>query len=250
MVLLFSHGGALRLDVECLECELADLGADDVGISDLDEGAESSGLGRDCFYLARRGKRPDRPGDAKHRPVRSVPPRGGFGWQFPPVQGLTAISRRAIEHRPAIEPESRHARPPRQKQRRFRPALRHVSRRQARGVGRRRAGVRAIIADVAARGDAALIEATRKFDRLDLDAKTAARDRGRDRCRREGLRRPDARCARLRARPHRDLSPAADAEGRALHRCARASNSAGAGPRSTPSVSTCRAARRPIRPRC
>jgi hypothetical protein len=26
-VLLFSHGGALRLDVECLECELADLGA-------------------------------------------------------------------------------------------------------------------------------------------------------------------------------------------------------------------------------
>ena len=25
-LLLFSHGGALRLDVECLECELADLG--------------------------------------------------------------------------------------------------------------------------------------------------------------------------------------------------------------------------------
>ena len=45
VVLLFSHGGALRLDVECLECELADLAADDFGISDLDEGAESSGLG-------------------------------------------------------------------------------------------------------------------------------------------------------------------------------------------------------------
>src|SRR5882757_3953309 len=30
---------------------------------------------------------------------------------------------------------------------------------------------RAIVGDVAARGDAALIEATRKFDRLDLDAK-------------------------------------------------------------------------------
>jgi hypothetical protein len=43
-VLLFSHGGALRLDVECLECELADLGADDLGASDLDEGAEPSGL--------------------------------------------------------------------------------------------------------------------------------------------------------------------------------------------------------------
>jgi hypothetical protein len=44
-VLLFSHGGVLRLDVECLECELTDLGADDLGTSDLGEGAESSGLG-------------------------------------------------------------------------------------------------------------------------------------------------------------------------------------------------------------
>jgi hypothetical protein len=44
-VLLFNHGGALRLDVECLECQLTDLGADDLGTGDLDEGAESSGLG-------------------------------------------------------------------------------------------------------------------------------------------------------------------------------------------------------------
>jgi hypothetical protein len=42
VVLLFSSGGALRLDVECLECELADLGADDLGTSEL--GAEPSGL--------------------------------------------------------------------------------------------------------------------------------------------------------------------------------------------------------------
>ena len=42
-VLLFSQGGALRLDVECLECELTDLGADDLGTSDLGEGAEPSG---------------------------------------------------------------------------------------------------------------------------------------------------------------------------------------------------------------
>ena len=42
-LLLFNHGGALRLDVECLECELTDLGDDDLGTSDLD--AESSGLG-------------------------------------------------------------------------------------------------------------------------------------------------------------------------------------------------------------
>ena len=30
-LLMFSHGGALRLDVECLECELTDLGPDDFG---------------------------------------------------------------------------------------------------------------------------------------------------------------------------------------------------------------------------
>jgi len=40
-VLMFSHGGALRLDLECLECELTDLGTDDLGTSDI---GESSGL--------------------------------------------------------------------------------------------------------------------------------------------------------------------------------------------------------------
>ncbi len=34
-LLLFSHGGALRLDVECLECELTDLGTDDLGTSNI-----------------------------------------------------------------------------------------------------------------------------------------------------------------------------------------------------------------------
>lgn len=33
-VLMFADGGALRLDVECLEVELADLGPDDVGVSE------------------------------------------------------------------------------------------------------------------------------------------------------------------------------------------------------------------------
>ena len=33
-VLMFSRGEALRLDVECLECELADLGEDVLGASD------------------------------------------------------------------------------------------------------------------------------------------------------------------------------------------------------------------------
>jgi hypothetical protein len=42
-VLLFSQGGAVRLDVECLECELTDLGADDLGTAELGTGAEPSG---------------------------------------------------------------------------------------------------------------------------------------------------------------------------------------------------------------
>jgi Protein of unknown function (DUF2948) len=42
-VLMFAGGGALRLDVECLECELADLGPDDLGTA-AGEDAESSGL--------------------------------------------------------------------------------------------------------------------------------------------------------------------------------------------------------------
>ena len=41
-LLLFNHGGALRLDVECLECELTDLGADDLGRADI--GTAPSGL--------------------------------------------------------------------------------------------------------------------------------------------------------------------------------------------------------------
>jgi DUF2948 family protein len=45
VLLLFSHGGALRLDVECLECELTDLGPDDFGIGDLGEGATGPGAG-------------------------------------------------------------------------------------------------------------------------------------------------------------------------------------------------------------
>ena len=35
-LLLFAHGGALRLDVECLECELTDLGPDDLGAGGSD----------------------------------------------------------------------------------------------------------------------------------------------------------------------------------------------------------------------
>jgi len=44
-LLMFSQGGALRLDVECLECELTDLGADDLGTDVVGEGAGPSGRG-------------------------------------------------------------------------------------------------------------------------------------------------------------------------------------------------------------
>jgi hypothetical protein len=40
VVLMFAHGGALRLDVECLECELADLGPDDLGASEIGEASD------------------------------------------------------------------------------------------------------------------------------------------------------------------------------------------------------------------
>jgi hypothetical protein len=44
-VLLFGRGEVLRLDVECLECELTDLATDDLGTSDPGDGEVSSGLG-------------------------------------------------------------------------------------------------------------------------------------------------------------------------------------------------------------
>lgn len=37
VVMMFASGGALRLDVECLECELADLGPDDLAGGDQGE---------------------------------------------------------------------------------------------------------------------------------------------------------------------------------------------------------------------
>ena len=37
-LLLFGEGKVLRLDLECLECELTDLGADDLGTSEAGEG--------------------------------------------------------------------------------------------------------------------------------------------------------------------------------------------------------------------
>jgi Protein of unknown function (DUF2948) len=44
-LLLFDRGGVLRLDVECLECGLTDLGTDDLSTGGLDQDGESSGTG-------------------------------------------------------------------------------------------------------------------------------------------------------------------------------------------------------------
>jgi hypothetical protein len=41
-LLLFGLGGVLRLDLECLECGLTDLGTDDLGTGGLDEDAAPS----------------------------------------------------------------------------------------------------------------------------------------------------------------------------------------------------------------
>ena len=44
-ILMFSRGEALRLDVECLECELSDLGSEDLGAGDPGEGGQQPGRG-------------------------------------------------------------------------------------------------------------------------------------------------------------------------------------------------------------
>lgn len=45
VVLMFAEGRILRLDVECLECELCDLAPDDLGAADPGPATDSSGLG-------------------------------------------------------------------------------------------------------------------------------------------------------------------------------------------------------------
>ena len=107
-----------------------------------------------------------------------------------------------------------------------------------------------IVADVRARGDAALVEYTRKFDKVDTDA--------------AGLRISDAErkaaAAKVPAAQREALAFAAQRI-EAFHRALAAARmstsptppargSARATGRSNRSASTCRAARRPIRRRC
>ena len=83
------------------------------------------------------------------------------------------------------------------------------------------AAARAIVADVVARGDAALFEATQKFDRLELTAETVRIHRLRDRGGGQGLRPENAGRADACPRPDPGFPPQTAAEGRAPYRCAR-----------------------------
>jgi histidinol dehydrogenase len=102
------------------------------------------------------------------------------------------------------------------------------------------AAVRAIVADVAARGDRALKEYTLKFDKLDLD--------------RSGLKVTAAEIAAARGACNRDALDALDlarARIEAYHRRQVPQDDRfTGGQQSRRSGSTYRAARRPIRPRC
>ena len=81
--------------------------------------------------------------------------------------------------------------------------------------------VRGIIDAVKAKGDAALVEFTNKFDRTSIDRSRPARHQGRDRGGGRRLRGRGPRRARLRPRPHRGLSPPPASPRRSFHRCAR-----------------------------
>ena len=109
------------------------------------------------------------------------------------------------------------------------------------------AAVAAIIADVAARGDAALIDYTKRFDRVDADAPTTcASSPTRSPRRRDAAPAETVAALRLAAERiesfHRRQLP----RGHRLHRRGRACGSARAGGRSRRPGSTCRAAPRPI----
>ena len=139
---LFSHGGALRLDVECLECELTDLGTDDLGTSDLAmarPGARDGAVGRG------RGACAGVPGALSRRFSTEMPSARGPVADHPTesasgAAGLTATGRRAIEQGPRLCSQKA-TMPVRldSQQRRFRPSDSRIPRRQARGFGRCRA---------------------------------------------------------------------------------------------------------------
>ena len=111
--------------------------------------------------------------------------------------------------------------------------------------------VRAIIAEVAAERRPRPDRAHQQVRPHRSRRKPASRSRAAEieigLCR---LRPQGARCAHARARPHRGLSPPADAAATSASPTRSASSSARAGPRSRRSASTCPAAPRPIPPRC
>ena len=131
-----------------------------------------------------------------------------------------------------------------------RPHSARCSRRSARArpMSMRRRG--AIIDDVAARGDAALVEYTNRFDRVSLTAGNAAPRPGRDR---RGRRRRSARHrgrAARRGRADREPFIAGSCRPTSTTSMTSGCGSGSAGGRSRRSASMCRAAPLPIRRRC
>ena len=110
------------------------------------------------------------------------------------------------------------------------------------------ASARAIVDDVAARGDAALIEATQKFDRLTLEAKNLRIGAAEIEA---AVKACDATTldALKFARDRIETFHAGSCRGTSASPTLMASSSAGAGARSRPSASMCPAAPRPIRRR-
>ena len=151
-------------------------------------------------------------------PVRFAWPADGIDGS----QGLTPMAAAPLSIGPDLSPqESHHARSPGPSSADFDQRFARLSRRQARGLRRCRAG------DPRHRRRRGRAR-RRRPDRGDEEVRPArdrsrrpARDRGRDRRRGEGLRRQDARRAEIRARPDRGVPPPPAAEGRALHRRAR-----------------------------
>ena len=111
--------------------------------------------------------------------------------------------------------------------------------------------VQKIIADVVARGDAALVDYSQKFDRVDLGQARPCASAERDRRRRRGLSAPEAlaalRLAHERIIVFHERQRPQDLQSSPMR---SASNSAGAGGRSRRSGFMFRAARRAIPPRC
>ena len=155
------------------------------------------------------GQRPGR--DRAHRRRHLAPDRQPRGAEDAPRE-IAPLDRAASPRSAAcrLQPARRSTAPRRLRRA---PSPRLLARQARRGEAMSTRVVAAIIADVRARGDAALLEYTARFDRVDADGRRCcASDRARDRRRRRRLRAGDAaRRCELAAERIARLPPAPDA---------------------------------------